>query len=110
MPLRGYPYDASKLAPTAETQADLLADALETGDPAFIAHALRCIGRVTAKEHLTDQLRPADIAAMPLPVLLRLVRALGLAVTARTGNTGVAANDPGDPGPSKEHHLSAQAG
>lgn len=39
------PYDASEFLGSAEAQAELLNDALESGNPAYVAHALGVIAK-----------------------------------------------------------------
>ena len=45
MPLDTIPFDAAEYIDTPEAQAELLADAFETGDAAYIANALVVVAR-----------------------------------------------------------------
>ena len=45
MPLDTIPFDAAEYIDTPEAQAELLADAFETGDAAYIANALGVVAR-----------------------------------------------------------------
>ena len=45
MALKTTPFDAAEYFDDAESQAELLADAFETGDATYIAHALGVIAR-----------------------------------------------------------------
>lgn len=44
-PTRASPYDASEFLGTSEAQAELLNDALTSGNPAYVAHALGVIAK-----------------------------------------------------------------
>lgn len=45
------PFDAARYLETEEDQSELLSDAFETGDPAYIAHALGIIARARHVAH-----------------------------------------------------------
>lgn len=45
MPIETYPFDAAQYLGSAEAQAELLRDALETGDAGYIAHAIGVVAR-----------------------------------------------------------------
>ena len=45
MPLKTTPFDVAEHLSTLEDQNDLIADAVETGDPAFIRHTLNTVAR-----------------------------------------------------------------
>ena len=45
MPLETTPFDAAEYLDDAESQAELLTDAFESGDAAYIAHALGIVAR-----------------------------------------------------------------
>jgi probable addiction module antidote protein len=45
MPLETTPFDAAEYLNDAESQAELLTDAFESGDAAYIAHALGIVAR-----------------------------------------------------------------
>ncbi len=58
MSLETIPFDAAEHLDTPESQADLLADALETGDAGYIADALGVVARARG---MTDIAREAGI-------------------------------------------------
>ncbi len=45
MPLETFPFDATEYLGSPEAQAELLADAFETGDAGYIAHAIGVVAR-----------------------------------------------------------------
>ena len=45
MPTKTIPFDAARYLSSPESQAELLSDALETGDAGYIANALGVIAR-----------------------------------------------------------------
>jgi probable addiction module antidote protein len=45
MPLKTYPFDGSRYLDDDESQRELLADALGTGDAVYIAHAIGVVAR-----------------------------------------------------------------
>jgi probable addiction module antidote protein len=80
------PFDAARYLGSAEAQAELLNDALATGEAAYVAHALGVIARARG---MTDVARQALYKALSedgdprLSTLLGVIRALGLTLTAR---------------------------
>jgi probable addiction module antidote protein len=45
MPTKTMPFDAAKYLDTPESRAELITDALETGDAQYLAHALGVVAR-----------------------------------------------------------------
>lgn len=45
MPIETSPFDAAKYLDTPESQAELISDALESGDAKYLAHALGVVAR-----------------------------------------------------------------
>lgn len=45
MTIKARPFDAARYIETAADQADLLSDAIESGDPRYIAYALGAVAR-----------------------------------------------------------------
>ncbi len=86
MSLETEPFDAARYLDTPESQAELLTDALESGDAGYIANALGIIARARG---MTDVAREAGVAREALyrslssngdprlTTLLGVVRALG---------------------------------
>jgi probable addiction module antidote protein len=86
------PFDAARYLGSAEAQAELLNDALATGEAAYVAHALGVIARARG---MTDVARQAGVTREALykalsedgdprlSTLLGVIRALGLTLTAR---------------------------
>ncbi len=93
MPIKTVLFDASRYLDDAESQADLLKDAFESGDGAFIAHALGIVARargMTAIAREAGVTREALYKALSedgdprLSTLLGVARALGLRLSAET--------------------------
>ncbi|RUX26645.1 putative addiction module antidote protein [Mesorhizobium sp. M2A.F.Ca.ET.042.01.1.1] len=87
MTLKTTPFDAAEYFDDAESQAELLADAFETGDATYIAHALGVIARargMTAVAKNAGVTREALYKALSgkgdprLSTLLGVTKALGL--------------------------------
>ncbi|TPI19424.1 MULTISPECIES: addiction module antidote protein [unclassified Mesorhizobium] len=87
MALKTTPFDATEYFDDAESQAELLADAFETGDATYIAHALGVIARargMTAVAKNAGVTREALYKALSekgdprLSTLLGVTKALGL--------------------------------
>jgi probable addiction module antidote protein len=88
MAIRIRPFDAANYIETAGDQADLLSDAVESGDPRYIAYALGAVAR--ARGGLAKLAREAGMNRQALhkalseegnPTLdtvLKVLRALGL--------------------------------
>ena len=91
MPIETRPYDSANYLDSEEMIAAYLDEAMETGDPAFVSHALGVIARVRGLSHaaLDAGLPPESLAREPsgeekpeLATFLRVVRTLGLRLTA----------------------------
>lgn len=91
MPIETFPYDSADYLDSEETVAAYLDEAIETGDPAFISHALGVIARARglSQAALDAGLPSESLARNPiaeespeLATFLRVVRALGLRLTA----------------------------
>lgn len=88
MPLKARPFDAADYLDTAADQADLLSDAIDSGDPRYIAYALGAVAR--ARGGIAKLAREAGMNRQALhkalsengnPTLdtvLRVLKALGL--------------------------------
>ncbi|MET3520397.1 addiction module antidote protein [Mesorhizobium abyssinicae] len=92
MALKTTPFDAAEYFNDAESQAELLADAFETEDATYIAHALGVIARargMTAVAKEAGVTREALYKALSekgdprLSTLLGVTRALGLHLYAK---------------------------
>lgn len=91
MALETEPFDASEFLTTPEAQAELLADAFESGDAAYIAHAL---GVIAKAKGMTSVAREAGVTREALykalsekgdprlSILLGVAKALGLKLKA----------------------------
>ena len=99
MPLDTIPFDAAEYIDTPEAQAELLADAFETGDAAYIANALVVVARargMTAIAKDAGITREALYKALSergdprLSTLLGVAKALGvkLSVSVPVGRQG----------------------
>jgi probable addiction module antidote protein len=94
MPIETTPFDAAGHLRTPEEQAIFLADALETGDAGFIAHALGILARARG---MTEVARGAGVTREALyrslgqegdprlTTLLGVMRALGLKLSVTPG-------------------------
>lgn len=85
-------FDASEYLDDAESQAELIADALETGDAAYISHAIGVVARARGMSAIADEAgvtREGLYKALSesgdpkLSTLLGVFRALGLQLTAK---------------------------
>jgi probable addiction module antidote protein len=92
MPTKTRPFDAVKHFPDAESQRDLIVDALETGHAGYVAAALGTVAKargMTALAAETGLNRQALYAALrdggnpTLDTMLKVVHALGLELTVR---------------------------
>jgi len=91
MPTKTIPFDAARYLTSPEAQAELLTDALQTGDAGYIAHALGVIARAHG---MTEVARGAGVTREALykslsedgdprlTTLLGVLRALGLRLSA----------------------------
>ena len=91
MTLKTYPFDASRYLDDAESHAELLKDALETGDTAYMAHAIGVVAGAlgmtslateagVSREALYDALN--EEGHLESSSLLRLIEALGVKIAA----------------------------
>lgn len=94
MALTTKPFDEAKYLTSPEAQAELLADAFETGDAAYIANALGIVARARGMSQIAREAgvtREALYKALSpdgdpkLSTLLGVVRALGVHLTAVSG-------------------------
>ncbi|ESZ36118.1 putative addiction module antidote protein [Mesorhizobium sp. M0761] len=92
MTLRTTPFDAAEYLDDAESQAELLADAFETGDATYIAHALGIVARARGMTSIAKDAgvtREALYKALSekgdprLSTLLGVTKALGLQLSAK---------------------------
>ena len=93
MVTRTIPFDAAQYLGSAEAQADLLTDALESGDAGYIANALGVVARArgmaevargagVTREALYKTLSP--VGDPKLTTLLGVIRSLGFTLAVRT--------------------------
>ena len=91
MPVETIPFDGSVYLDTPESQAEVLADAFESGDAAYIAHALGVVARARGMTGIAKEAgvtREALYRALSekgdprLSTLLGVVKALGLKLSA----------------------------
>jgi len=94
MSLEALPFDAAKYLATPQSQAELIADALESGDAAYIAAALGVVARARG---MAEVAREAGVTRASLykalsesgdprlTTLLGVIKALGLKLTVATG-------------------------
>ena len=90
------PFDAARYLTSPESQAELLNDALASGDAGYVANALGIIARARG---MTEVAREAGVTREALykalsengdprlTTLLGVARALGVTLTARVGGT-----------------------
>ncbi|OBZ93176.1 addiction module antitoxin [Pararhizobium polonicum] len=90
MAIETLPFDAAQYLDTAESQAELLSDAFETGDPAYITAALGVVARARGMTQVAKDAgvtREALYKALSaegdpkLSTLLGVVKALGVSLT-----------------------------
>lgn len=67
MPLETLPFDAAPYFHTPEAQAELLAEAFQTGEPRYIAVALRTVARAKGMSHVAED---ADLSRQGLQRLV----------------------------------------
>lgn len=91
MTLETFPFDAAEYLDTPESQAELLAEALESGDASYIAQALGVVARargMTAVAKEAGVTREALYKALSpkgdpkLSTVLGVMKALGVKLTA----------------------------
>lgn len=99
MPIKTTPFDASEYLDDPVSQAELLADALETGDAAYITHALGIVARARGITSIAKEAgvsREALYKAFgetgdpKLSTLLGVFRALGLKLSAKPADDAAA--------------------
>ena len=93
MPTKTIPFDAARYLSSPESQAELLSDALETGDAGYIANALGVIARARG---MTEVARSAGVTREALyktlsqdgdprlTTLLGVIKSLGFKLSAET--------------------------
>ena len=96
MPLKTKPFDAARYLNDSESQAELLADAFESGDAGYIAQALGVVARARG---MTQVARKAGVTREALykalanegdpklSTLLGVTKALGVRLTATSAPT-----------------------
>ncbi|MBC8020780.1 MAG: putative addiction module antidote protein [Methyloceanibacter sp.] len=91
MAIETFPFDPAEYLGDPEAQAELIADALATGDAAYVAHALGIVARARGMTQLardTGMSRESLYKALSpqgnpeLATVLRVVQALGFKLTA----------------------------
>ena len=92
MTTKTFPFDAAQYFPDPQSQARLIADALETGEAGYLAAALGAVARVRGMAEVaraTGVTRAALYKALSpegdpqLTTLLGVMKALGVKLTAR---------------------------
>lgn len=92
MALKTYPFDAAEYLDDAESQAELLEDAFESGDANYIKHALGIVARARGMTLIAKEAgvtREALYKALSedgdpkLSTLLGVAKALGLTLSAQ---------------------------
>jgi probable addiction module antidote protein len=93
---KSLPFDAAKFLDDPESQAELLADAFETGNGAYITNALGVVARARGMGAVASEAgvtREALYKALSedgdprLSTLLGVVKALGLQLSAKPGSS-----------------------
>ncbi len=90
MPLETTPFDAAEYLTSEEAQIELLKDAMEEGDPTYIAHALGVVARARgvsefaretglSREAIYKAFKPGGNPT--LDTLIKATKALGLKLT-----------------------------
>ncbi|WP_199093503.1 addiction module antidote protein [Bosea sp. ASV33] len=90
MPLETTPFDAAEFLTSEEAQIELLKDAIEEGDPTYIAHALGVVARARgvsefaretglSREAIYKAFKPGGNPT--LDTLTKATKALGLKLT-----------------------------
>jgi hypothetical protein len=91
MPLKTRPFDAARYLKTDSARAIFMTEALETNDPAFIAHTLDIVAR-SREPHpdgedgfdlVAKDVQPVPASDIHLDRLLVTIRQLGLTLTAK---------------------------
>lgn len=95
MAIKTAPFDAAKYLGTREAQAELLSDALESGEAGYIAAALGTIARARGMSVVAEETglsRPALYSALKeggnptLDTVMRVARVLGVELKAVAGD------------------------
>jgi len=93
MPLKTRPFDAALYLDDDESQGELLADAIESGDARYIAHALGIVARARGMTQIareTGLSRESLYKALhaegnpELATVMRVVKALGITLTTKS--------------------------
>jgi probable addiction module antidote protein len=96
MAIETVPFDASEFLESVESQAELLADAFESGDAGYITHALGVVARARGMTGIAKEAgvtREALYKALSgdgdpkLTTLLGVLRALGMKITTKPAKT-----------------------
>ncbi len=91
MPIETIPFDAAEYLDTPESQAELLSDAFDSGDPHYITHALGVVARARGMTSVAKEAgvtREALYKALSedgdprLSTLIGVMRALGVKLSA----------------------------
>ena len=97
MAMKTFPFDASEYLGSPESQAELLADAFETADAAYIAHAIGIVARARGMTSIAKEAgvtREALYKALSetgdpkLSTLLGVLKALGVQLSAKPAEGG----------------------
>ena len=92
MAIKTLPFDAAEYLDTAESQAELLADAFESGDANYITHALGVVARARGMSNVAKEAgvtREALYRALSekddprLSTLIGVLKALGVQLSAK---------------------------
>jgi probable addiction module antidote protein len=92
MAIKTLPFDAAEYLDTAESQAELLADAFESGDANYITHALGMVARARGMSNVAKEAgvtREALYRALSekgdprLSTLIGVLKALGVQLSAK---------------------------
>jgi len=92
MGLKTYPFDASEFLGSPESQAELIDDALDTGDASYVAHAIGVVARargMTEVARLTGLSRESLYKALSaegnpeFATILKVAKVLGIKITAK---------------------------
>jgi hypothetical protein len=91
MPVKTYPFDAARYLESDTDRAVFMTEALETNDPAFIAHAVEIVARSRVVSHDLGAAYDPGSAPPPAPKksdldlgkLLETIRDLGLCLTTK---------------------------
>ena len=102
MSIETTPFDAAKYLDTPESQAELVTDALESGDAKYLAHALGVVARakgmteIAKKTGITREGLYKALSAEGDPKLttfLGVIKSLGLKITVKPAHEADAKSD-----------------